>query len=247
MTKIIAYCPLLYGSPYLAWSIRSVIDHVDAFYVLYSPVGAHGHRTDVPCPDTHDQLFEITLSAAGSKLRWIDGEWPHEGAQREAIFGLVPDADVVLPVDYDEIHQDGLTDALIKAALSGYARTYRVPFRHYWRSFYKCFLHDPAFPVRVIAPKMAGGEMTIDTAGLAVNHLGYAIPASLMRWKWLVHGHKNELRRDCDWFTDVYEANRQYDCHPVGMDSWVAETVNPWQYMPAFMREHPYAEYEVIP
>lgn len=246
MTKIVAYCPLLYGSPYLAWSIRSVIDYVDAFYVLYSPVGAHGHRTSEPCPDTHDRLFELALSAAGSKLKWVDGEWSYEGAQRDTIFGLVPDADVILPVDYDEVWQMGLVEEAIAAGLSGKARNWRVPFRHYWRSFYRAFLHDPAYPVRIIAPKVNSGDATLDT-DKAVNHLGYAIPVSLMRWKWLVHGHKNELRRDCDWFTDVYEANRQYDAHPVGMDSWVAETVNPLDYMPSWMSEHPYAGLDIIP
>lgn len=245
MTKIVAYTALLYGKCYLGAAIRSVIDHVDEYHVLYSPVGAHGHRTDVPCPDTREELLEIALSA-GSKLRWHEGVWPYEGAQRETILQLAPDADVVLPVDYDEIWQTGLVEEAITAGLSGKARAWRVPFRHYWRSFYRCFLHDPAYPVRIIAPKVSGGETTLST-DKAVNHLGYAISVELMRWKWLVHGHKNELRRDCDWFTDVYEANRQYDCHPVGMDSWVTETVNPWQYMPEYMQQHPYASFEVIP
>lgn len=245
MTKIVAYTALLYGKCYLASAIRSVLDYVDEYHVLYSPIGAHGHRTNVPCPDTREELLEIALMA-GSKLRWHDGEWPYEGAQREAILQVAGDADVILPVDYDEVWQAGLVEEAIAAGLSGKARGWRVPFRHYWRSFHRCFLHDPAWPVRIIAPKIASGEATLST-DKAVNHLGYAIPPSLMRWKWLVHGHHNELRRDCDWFTDVYEANRQTDCHPVGSDAWNTEQVNYLDYMPAWMAQHPFASMEVIP
>src|SRR5689334_6017907 len=109
MTKIIAYTALHYGREYLASAIRSVIDYVDEYHVLYTPIGSHGHRTSIPCPETEMELFEIALSA-GSKLRWCVGEWPHEGAQRDAILQIVPDADVILPVDYDEIWQDGLPE-----------------------------------------------------------------------------------------------------------------------------------------
>lgn len=245
MTKIIAYTPLHYGKCYLASAIRSVIDHVDEWHVLYTPIGSHGHRTDTPCPDTRDELLEIALMA-GSKLRWHEGVWPYEGAQRDTILQLAPDADVIFPVDYDELWEPGLVEEAISAALTGNVRGWRVPFRHYWRSFYRCFLHDPAWPTRIIAPKIAGGEATLST-DKAVNHMGYAIPASLMRYKWLVHGHHNEMRRDCDWFTDVYEANRQNDAHPVGSEYWNAEQVDPWQYMPDYMKQHPFAAFEVIP
>jgi hypothetical protein len=77
--KVISYTALHYGRDYLAAAIRSVIDHVDEHWILYSPIGSHGHRTDVPCPDTRDELYAKAELAAGSKLRWHDGEWAHEG------------------------------------------------------------------------------------------------------------------------------------------------------------------------
>jgi hypothetical protein len=244
MAKIVAYTALLYGKCYLASAIRSVIDHVSEYHVLYSPVGAHGHRTDVPCPDTREELLEIALSA-GSKLRWHEGVWPHEGAQRDTILQVAGDADVILPVDYDEVWQTGLVEEAIAAGLSGKARNWRVPFRHYWRSFYRAFLHDPAYPVRIIAPKVNSGDATLST-DKAVNHCGYCIPKHLMEFKWKVHGHHNELRRDVDWFNDVYCANRQYDCHPVGSDAWNTEEVDPSIYFPEFMKSHPFWGLEVI-
>lgn len=243
---IAAYACLNYGREYLAWSIRSVIDYVDVYVVLYSPVGSHGHAAGVACPETRTELYAIARTAAGSKLLWIDGRWAHEGFQRDNIFEVVPDADVIIPVDYDEVWQSGLIERAIAVASTGRVRNYRVPMRHYWRSFRRCVLHDPAYPVRAIAPKIPGGEATLDAGALAINHFGYAISPAMMAYKWLIHGHKNELRRDVDWFKDVYLANRQTDCHPVGSVYWNPETVDPWEYLPAWMKEHPLANCEVI-
>ena len=251
MTKIVGYCALLYGKCYLDAAIRSVIDGVDEFWILHTEVGSHGHRTAAPSPDTRDELHDIAHAAAGRKLKWVTSQWTHEGEQRDRIFSLCPDASIVIPVDYDEIWQPHLLNFAINTALENpTVRRWRIPFRHYYRSFYRCILHDPAYPHRLY--NVSGDpaeERTLDTT-MAVNHMGYAIPPALMRFKWEVHGHRGELRRDVDYFTDVYEANRQTDCHPCGSIYWNAEPVDPFArpfFMPDYMREHPYAGMEVIP
>lgn len=158
MTKIVAYTALHYGKDYLASAIRSVIDHVDEYHALYTPIGSHGHRTDVPCPETRDELLEIALSA-GSKLRWHEGEWGWEGQQRDTIFSVAPDADLILALDADEIWAEGLAQMVIEsAAKHPFPTNFRVPIIHYWRSFHRCVLHDPAYPVRAISPKAKGQE-----------------------------------------------------------------------------------------
>lgn len=249
--KVIAYTALHYGKCYLASAIFSVIDRVDQLYVLYTDVGSHGHRADqVKCPDSEEELYAIAHAAAGKKLTWIRGRWTHEGAQRDSIEDLAPDADVIIPLDYDEIWQPGLLDKALQTALEmPQIRRWRIPFRHYWRSFYRCILHDPAYPVRLINLRATvDGEGTLDTQDMAVNHFGYAIPPTLMRYKWQLHGHKNELRTDVDYFTGIYEANRQYDCHPVGSEWWTPETVDPFgeHWLPQWMSEHPYSTMGVI-
>ena len=76
--RIVAYSAILYGKDYLHHAIRSIIDDVDEYIVLYSPIGSHGHQTHVPCPDTREELYDIAYAAAGEKLRWFDGVWTHD-------------------------------------------------------------------------------------------------------------------------------------------------------------------------
>lgn len=249
MSKIVAYSCLLYGACYLEAAVRSIINDVDEYFVLYTDVGSHGHQASTPSPDSEATLHAIAERSAGSKLRWINGRWGTEGQQRDYIQVVAPDADIVVPLDYDEVWEEGLLWRAIDATRERPdIRRWRIPFRHYYRSFYWCILHDPAYPHRVYNMRAADGEATLDTS-LAVNHFGYAIPPALMRFKWEVHGHKNELRHDVNYFADVYEANRRTDCHPCGNVAWNAEWVQPFMqpfFLPEYMVDHPYAKLEVI-
>lgn len=71
----IAYTALHYGADYLGWAIRSVIDAIDEYVVLYAAQGSHVFRTTLPCPDNRKELYTIARQAARDKLRWYDGEW----------------------------------------------------------------------------------------------------------------------------------------------------------------------------
>jgi hypothetical protein len=247
--KIVAYTALHYGADYLRHAIRSIIDDVDSYIVLYTPVGSHGHRTNAICPDTRETLYEIALEAAGDKLRWFDWEWTHEGAQRDSIFAIVPEADVIVVLDADEIWPPGLLTEAIETTKTWHRRDIRLPMIHYWRSLQRVILHDPALPVRLIYPHTKDGAETFTPSSSlpkpyqAINHLGYAQRSAIVRYKLETHGHKNEFRRDCDWFTDIFmNTDRVTDLHPVGSDYWNAETIE----TPAFLLDHPYARLSVI-
>lgn len=266
--KTVAYTCLHYGRDYLGAAIRSVIDHVDEYHVIYTAKGSHGHRTDIQCPESRDELYLIAAAAAGDKLRWHEGEWLWEGQQREMIFQYAPDADVILALDADEIWSPGLAKNLIEFAKYGDQSTeprcnWRVPMIHYWRSLNRAVLHDPAFPVRLILPHgkyilasqldpaypvpYSRSEETMPRGFGVINHMGYAQRSEIVGYKLLTHGHRGEFRRDCDWFNDVFMTNRQHDCHPVGSEYWNPEAVNPLDYLPAWMADHPYFGMEVIP
>lgn len=250
--KTIAYTALRYGADYLPYAIQSVLDAVDEYHVLYAMRPSHGHWSDAPLPpgESENDLHALAWQAAGTKLRWHRGEWVYEGQQRDSIISLVPDADVIISVDSDEIYSEALIwnilDYAEQTEATPRSRYLRVPFVHYWRSFYRCVLHDPAYPARVTFPKVAAGEDSWESRLGVVNHMGYAIRPALMAYKWQIHGHKDELRRDCDWFNDVYMANRQVDCHPVGSEWWTPETVEPLDFMPYFMTWHPFFNLDVI-
>lgn len=251
--KVIAYTALHYGAEYLAYAIKSVIDHVDEYHVLYSAEGSHGWRTEERCPDTAQQLYDIARAVAGHKLHWTNGKWPYEGAQRDYIHQLVPDADVILVLDSDEIWQPKLIERIIhysgKVQYSAPVRTLRLPMLHYWRSFHKAIVNDPAWPERIIFPRINPryGDGTWSRGVGWINHMGYAQRSEIVRYKLLTHGHRGEFRRDVDWFTDKFMANAQIDCHPVGSEYWNPEPVNPMDYMPDFMKSHPNYRLEVIP
>lgn len=251
--KVIAYTALLYGKDYLYYAIKSVIDHVDEYHVIYDATGkgSHGHVTNLPCPDSRWELINEASRAAGDKLRWHDaGPFRHEGEQRDSILRYAPDADAILVLDADEIWNPFLVQHAVYMAGPGAqanrARGWRMPMIHYWRSFYRCILHDPAYPVRVIYPKISGGEETFPV-NVYINHMGYAQRSAVVEYKQHTHGHHNEWRRDIDWFRERFMANAQRDCHPVGSDYWNPEQVNPLDYMPDFMKDHPYFNMEVIP
>lgn len=244
--KIISYTALLYGVDYLEYAIRSVIEAVDEHHVIYSPIGAHGSRTDIPCPETRDELYAAAERGAGKKLRWHDaGPFAWEGQQRDSIHQYVPDADVILVVDADEVWSEGLADTILSNVKNWRRARIRVPIVHYWRSFYHCVTHDPAFPIRVLKPQEVDQrEESVPT--LPIHHFGYAQRPEIVNYKQLTHGHKGEWRKD-DWFNSIFMANRQTDMHPVGSQYWNAETVDPFALgLPEWMREHPYAKLEVI-
>lgn len=246
MPKVIAYCALHYGCDYLGYAIRSVIDHVDEMWILYSPHGSHGSQTTLPCPDSERDLEAIADKAAGKKLRWVTGDWRYENEQRESIYQFAPDADVILVVDSDEIWPE----TAIKAALGWYGVRYlRMPMVHFYRSFHSAVIHDPAYPVRVIFPTELTGETTQGRIYGHIAHMGYCQRSEVIRYKMHIHGHKGELRCSPDEYVDNYylNLNRTHDLHPVGSEYWNPEPVNPMDYLPSYMALHPYFNLDLVP
>lgn len=244
--KIVAFTALHYGREYLEYAARSIIDDVDEWHVAYASIGSHGHRVDTPCPESEDELKAIASRIGGTKLHWHHGEWPYEGAQRESIFAYAPDADVIVVLDADEIWNEGLLTHAIAYSAAREAREWRVSMIHFWRSFRRAVLHDPAFPTRLIWPKRQSGSGHIEQRRRedVICHFGYAQSLEIVGYKLQVHGHKNEIQQT--WYNDVYKPNVQTNCHPVGSIFWNPETVEPLQWMPDWMRNHPYFDKDVI-
>lgn len=247
--KVAAVTCLHYGREYLAWAIASVIQDVDELYVLYSPEGSHLTRTPDRCPETRAELYALAASAARDKLRWHDGNWTREGEQRDTIYALT-DAPVIVTLDADEIYAPGLLPQILQDYSAGKftVRTLRLPMWHYYRSLRRVIKHDPAFPERVVFRDLPEGKDTYAIPSdqgedFRLHHFGYSQSIEITRYKWKIHGHLNELRKDCDWLNDVFIANRQTDCHPCGQVEWVTEDCD----VLPFLAGHPYAEMEVIP
>lgn len=242
--KVAAFTALHYGVDYLEYAIKSVAPDVDEWLFAYSPVGSHGHRTTVQCPESEAELKAAALRGLdGLPYQWWSANWPHEGAQRDSVYNHT-DADLIIVVDADEVWADGAVVDAIEQGSKQETLNGRVPFIHFWRSFgWVC--KDGAWPVRVLRPGMPTGDTYHDIA--PVLHFGYAIRPHMMIYKWHIHGHKAEMRpnwldvRFMHWSPD----NGNYDLHPTNFDYWNAEPYAKEQ-LPDVLSDHPFYDLEVI-
>jgi hypothetical protein len=152
---------------------------------------------------------------------------------------------VILVVDADEIYADNLALEAVQFAALANVQRIRLPFIHLWRSFTRGFAHDPAYPERVIVPNAPAGTTTTMPTGKRVWHMGYAQRPEIVAYKLGTHGHRNEFRRDVDWLNDVFLANRQHDCHPVGSQYWNCEDIDQSR-LPTVLKDHPYRQMRII-
>lgn len=245
--KIAAFTALHYGADYLGAAIRSVAPFVDEWCVAYSPVGSHGTRTPVQCPESERQLHAIAqaaLAPTSTPLVWWSGIWPHEGVQRDSVYQHT-DADLIIVVDADEVWQDGAVQDAIQHGQQMTGSVGRVPFVHFWRSF-SWVCRDQAWPVRLLRPGLPNQDYY---AGIApVLHFGYARKPQAIEYKIRVHGHRAEWRPE--WFVSKFMAWTPQqgpfdDLHPTCRDYWSAESFAKEQ-LPDVLREHPYYHLEVI-
>ena len=240
--KTVAFCALHYGATFLEASIRSVIDAVDQYVIVYTPAGSHGTRTSLPNPDTREELMRIANRAAGSKLAWYEGEFYAENQHRDTIFQVAPDADLIVVVDSDEVWKRDDLDTLISTATKGEARNYLAYEMAFWRSFYRAMPDKLCAPVRAINTRVPSGDQHVD---VFFAHFGYAQPTAYIEYKMSLHGHRADWRPE--WFAEKWQANAQTDLHPTNRDFWNARPVNPFDYVPEFMKWHPLFDCEVIP
>jgi hypothetical protein len=243
--KVVAYYALHYGKEWLEHSMRSVRDHVDEIIVMYSKLPSYGHRTNIPCPESEEELRAI---AGKFEAIWHTyGAFNWEGQHRDTAYDICVDrdADIIVPVDHDEIFEPVmLTYALEYVWEHGMARNYLVPMQHYYRSVgWVCY--DEAQPVRFHRVGGVGNDYIPREYG-NVHHFGYAQSADLIAYKWLIHGHKGELRPE--WYQQKFLDWKpgDTDVHPTNQDFW-----NPVEYdrdgLAHLIGDHPYFSLDIIP
>ncbi len=245
---------LHYGADYLNYALKSVYPHIDKAHVFYTSTPSHGHSTSIPPVESRDALMREAFRADAyesfkgngkGKVIWHDlPTITHEGPQRDFALQQVrkAGADMVVVVDCDEIWPDGLLPTFINYARANKARNHLVNMMHFWRSFnWAC--QDQGWPVRIIDLREDEAMVNYIPADLGrVLHFGYAVRDRVMRYKWLIHGHKNELRPE--WFMTKWAAWPPVDdCHPTngrnddGEPFWTPKPFDKAT-LPEFMREH---------
>ena len=240
---------LHYGKDYLPYAIKSVYDNVDKAHVFYTPTPSHGHSTDILPIETKEQLLQAAYAYdPADKVRWYDMlHVRHEGIQRDTALDIVKadGADMIVVLDCDEVWPAGLAHEFIHvASQSNTVRNWLVNMTHFWRSFnWAC--NDQGWPVRIIDLRHDNGVAYLPQESGKIFHFGYAIRDKVMRYKWQIHGHKNELRQN--WFDDKWSQwPPPNDCHPTNDKGfWIPEPFDKGK-LPDFMRIHPFYNLERI-
>lgn len=246
--KVHSLTILHYGADYLSYALRSVYHNVDQCHIFYTPTPSHGHSTDIPPVETRDQLRQSAYSYdPDNKVRWYDMvNITHEGPQRDIAIRTVQTegAELVVVVDCDEVWPlDTLKRAIVHAKINPNKKyQFLVNMTHLWRSFnWAC--SDNGWPIRLFDMRYSGGVEYLSDIG-KVYHFGYAVCNVVMNYKWLIHGHKNELRQG--WLEDKWAAWPPPDnCHPTNGRNEYGEpfwTPKPFDksVLPEFMSEHPF-------
>lgn len=246
--KVHSLTILHYGKDYLPYALRSVYDHVDTCHIFYTPNPSHGHQTDSLSIETKEELQQAaSIYNPHQKVYWYDMLNAHqEGPQRDKALEVVQDAgaELVVVLDCDEVWPaDTLALFLSEVWERGTTRNNLVNMIHFWRSFnWAC--SDNGWPVRIIDLRYNDGTYYLPRTTGRIFHFGYAVKDRVMRYKWEIHGHKNELRPN--WFQDKWRRWPPPDnCHPTngrnehGEPFWSPKLFDKLQ-LPEFMRAHPF-------
>jgi len=235
--KVLAYYPLLYGKEYLRESILSIEPCVEKVVIVYTPHPSFGHSAANPCPETEDELKEVALSAS-NKVEWLKVEhgFGTESAHRQFIYNFSDGYDLVLAVDADEVWDtDVLMDCLHEAVNIDSRYIQVAGFINFWRSFnHACYDHFQ--PVRITNLHSSNETWQGVVRGM-VYHFSLAQDMDMIRWKWSVHGHKDEMRAD---FFDKLENWHPGigDLHPTSIGLWNAVEFDKHT-MPDILKQHP--------
>lgn len=241
--RIICYVPLHYGCEYLKEAIQSVAPFVDRIVVLYSKTPSYGFGTALSCPETADQLKRIAMSAS-NKVEWRSITAGTEGEHRNYIYKLSNGYDGVLTIDADEVFDPIDLPIAIDLAMNSDKRYIGFAgYINFWKSFnYACY--DGFTPIRFTNLHNIAGEGVVPCK---VYHFSTAQKQSIMEYKLLVHGHKNEIRPN--WFNDIYMAwtpdNNIQDLHLVAFGIWNATPYDKNK-LPDILKSHPNFHKDVI-
>lgn len=216
--KVLGYIPLHYGAEYLRESIRSMDPHVEKIVIVYCPKPSQGHATATPCPESRDQLLKI-CEESSNKIEWHEVQFYGEGAHRNYILQYSEGYDIIFTLDADEIVDQNDIPRALQEAFESDKRNFGINgFINFWRNFDHVCL-DGFRPYRVTNLRNREGNAELK---LRIYHFGTCQSIKTIRYKWLVSGHKNEIKHD--WIDGTYlrwtPENNFGDLHPVSNNLW---------------------------
>lgn len=234
--RVESYTALHYGKDYLRWAMLALRYHVRRAHVVYVPRPSHGHRTNLPCPETRDELRAEVADLPW--VAWHDASFRHEGKHRDFALSLC-EGDLALVVDADEVWAGDVLGRVLRHVYDeAKARQWLVNFSTPWRSF-DWLCTDEMWPVRIhdLRQHAKTGSYVPKELG-PVYHFGYAVTDRVMRYKTAVHGHKGEWREG--WLEEKWDRwPPSRDVHPTCEDTWHPEPFSRYD-LPRLMWDHPF-------
>ena len=242
--KIIAYMPLHYGREYLKESIQSIEPFIDKLMIFYTHSPSYGHRSTVPVPETEDELRTIALDTS-NKVVWSSGKWGNEGEHRGEIYKHSSGYDIVISIDSDEVFEQNDLPAAIETVASGSDRYYGVNgYIHFWKSFNRR-VTDFYRPVRFTNLHRGSGQGEVRQT---IYHFTCAQSKEIMEYKYLVHGHFDEIKKD--YLRDIYyawnEDNQIRYLHPTSNTVWLDAEPFDKSTLPDCLKKHPNFHKDII-
>jgi hypothetical protein len=70
--KVLGYCILHYGRPYLGYAVQSLLDQVDDILILYTDKPSQGFQSTIPCPDSEEDL-QAEVMPFMDRITWGQG------------------------------------------------------------------------------------------------------------------------------------------------------------------------------
>lgn len=232
-----------YGKEYLKEAIQSLAPWVEKIYIFYTASPSFGHGTEIPCPESESELKDIAL-AASKKVIWYPVAPGNEGAHRGLILQHVAGYDGILTIDSDEVlDQADMPNALDLCFKTDKRYIGFGGYINFWKSFnYACY--DGFTPIRFINLHNTGGAGVVP---VRVYHFSTAQRDEIMRYKLLVHGHKDEIRPR--WYEDIYckwsPENNFGDLHLAALGLWNATPFDKTT-LPESLKAHENYNKEVI-
>lgn len=247
--RVVAYFAVHYGREWLGWAVNAVQSMVDEVIIYYTSQPSYAGVVRTPCPESENDL-------KSSIKDWFNVTWySHdrfngEGVLRDHVVDLCVNkhrADIVLPVDADEVWEPRVLESALKWSIDNQqTRDLRTGMQHFWRSV-NWVCRDEAMPVRLLRPDLPAGDSYLPREfGIPIHHFGYAQSAAIVKYKWLIHGHLNEMRPG--WFENKFLPWKpvMLDVHPTSVDYWQPAAFDKRE-IHHLIGDHPYYNLELIP
>ncbi len=244
--KVISLCILHYGCEYLSAAIQAVYPVSDEIVLVYTEKPSHGKGTDEKCPESMEDLIaESKKYDPDNKIFFTTGVFGNEGEQRGKSEEICRQrgAEIIVRFDTDEVWDTESLKESLKIASGSDCKYFGIgQFVNFWKSFnHVCY--DSFAPIRLIN---INSETNKEASIVGkIYHFSCAQSDVIMRYKYLIHGHRDELRPN--WLEETYFnwKEGQNDLHMTSFDLWNATSFDK-NTLPQILKEHKNFNKEII-